>query len=253
MELKEILEALIFVSGRVLETSEMKEILDQVPEGPRPTRQEIEGTLESLQKEWEERKGGMILERIAGGLAFRTRPEAAPWIRLLHHAKPQRLSVPAVETLSLIAYRQPVTRADIESVRGVDSGGVLKGLLEHRLLRIVGRKEEPGRPLLYATSQEFLEFFGLKDLSDMPPLAELEEMIKNQPVPPSAEETSLSVTDLLSTPEEMLSLEEDDRKALEALDQSLLDLKKVEGEIKKSPSQEIGNVVESAHGSQEDS
>lgn len=236
MELKEILETLIFISGRVLATSEMMEILKEVSDGPHPHRQELEAALEALQKEWDEKKAGMTLVAVAEGYEFRSRPEAAPWIKAFNQSKPQRLSFPAVETLSMIAYRQPVTRSDIETIRGVDSGGVLKNLLEHRLIRIVGRKEEPGRPILYATSTEFLEMFGLNGLSDLPPLSELEELIKSQAVAPP-ESNVISMSDLLMTPEEIGSLEEDDRKALEELDQSLKNLKQVERSVIESSSE----------------
>jgi segregation and condensation protein B len=228
MDLKSILEALIFVSGKVLGTSEMMEILEGEPEGPKPSRQELQEALAALEKEWEERGGAIRLIRVAEGYEFRTLPEYAPWIRLLDRPRPHRLSTASAETLALIAYRQPVTRTEIEQVRGVDSGAVLKNLLEHRLIRTVGRKEEPGRPILYATSKEFLELFGLRDLDDLPPLAEFEEMVKAQGSEGKGEEADLSVADLISTPEEVASLADTDREALEELDESLRNLKDVE-------------------------
>lgn len=229
MDLKTIVEALIFASGRPLGVAEIMEILEAVPEGPKPNRQEVETVLQTIQKEWEERGGGVRLQSIAEGYEFRTLPEYAPWIRLLNRPKPHRLSLPAVETLALVAYRQPITRTEIEAVRGVDTAAVLKGLLERRLIRVVGRREEPGRPLLYATTHGFLEIFSLKDLSDLPPLKELEEIIRSQAS--EEKEGDLSLTDLAASPEELSLLEEEDRAALEELDQKIQNLRNVEKEV----------------------
>jgi segregation and condensation protein B len=225
--LKGVLETLIFIAGRPVGTSEMMETLKTVPEGFHPSTKDLEQALEALEKEWEERGRGIQLSRVAEGYEFRSRPAMAPWIKAMNQPKPQRLSVAAVETLALIAYRQPVTRSDIESVRGVDSGGVLKSLTDRRLIKCVGRKEEAGRPLLYATTTEFLELFGLKDLSDLPPLSEFEEMAKTQAAT-VAEEQGLNVSDLISTPEELGLMEDEDRAALEELDEKMKKLKTAE-------------------------
>jgi segregation and condensation protein B len=218
--LRDIVETLIFVSGRPIGTSEMLAATGV-------TRKELEEVLDLLEREWEERGRGIQLVRVAEGYEFRSRPAFAPWIKALNRPKPQRLSVAGIETLALIAYRQPVTRSDIESVRGVDSGGVLKSLTDRRLIKCVGRKEEAGRPLLYATTPEFLELFGLKDLADLPPLQEFEEMAKSQAAV-AAEEQGLDVADLISTPEELVHVAEEDRLALEELDAKLKDLKDAE-------------------------
>ncbi len=228
MDPRSIVEALIFASGDVLRLTEIQEVFQNALEGPKPTRQELEHILETLQREWEERGGGIHLAHVADGYELRTRPEIAPWIQLLNRSKPHRLSTPAIETLAMIAYRQPITRTEIEAVRGVDSGGVLKSLLERRLIRTVGRKEEPGRPILYATSKEFLEIFGLKDLNDLPPLSEFEEMIKNQVSEEKPAEQELSATDLITNVEEEMVIEEKDREVLQELDQSLKSLKDLE-------------------------
>ena len=228
MDLKSIIEALLFVSGRPLGTSEMMEILASDTSALSPTRETLETVLGDLQAEWEGRGGGIRLQRVAEGYEFRSLAEYAHWIRLLNRPKAQRLTLPAVETLAMIAYRQPVTRTEIEAIRGVDTAAVLKTLLERRLVRVIGRKEEPGRPLLYATSKEFLEFFGLNELSDLPPLKELEEMIRSQAEEIRPEEADLSVSDLISTPEELSTLEEEDRAALEELDQKMKHLKEIE-------------------------
>lgn len=228
-QLKTIIETLIFISGNTLGTSEILEALKGVPEGPQATKKELESILDRLVNEWESRTGGIRLCRIAEGYEFRSSPELSPWVKQLNKPKPQRLSVPAVETMALIAYRQPLTRSEIESIRGVDSGGVLKSLSDRRLIKVVGRKEEAGRPLLYATTTEFLEFFGLKDLSDMPPLREFEEMIKAQAME-EEKTTDVSVTDLISSSAELEIVDEQDREALEALDASLKTLREKEKE-----------------------
>lgn len=227
--LKSILEALIFISGRTVGTSDLLEALNAVSDGPKPSRKELEEALESLQKEWEEKAGAIRLTKVAEGYEFRSAPEYSPWIRMLNRPKPQRMSVPAVESLAMIAYRQPITRSEIEQVRGVDSGGVLKSLTDRRLIKIVGRKEEPGRPLLYATTKEFLEFFGLTDLSELPPLQEFEERLKAEAAAqPPLPSTDLSVSDLITSVEELETVEEGDREALNDLEDSLKVLKERE-------------------------
>jgi segregation and condensation protein B len=114
---------------------------------------------------------------VAGGYRLTTRPEAHPWIQRLQQVKPTRLSRAALETLAIIAYKQPITRAEIEAVRGVAVDGVMRTLLERGLIRMLGRKAEAGRPILYGTSQGFLEHFGFKDLGELPSLREIDELI----------------------------------------------------------------------------
>src|SRR6202040_4238168 len=119
---------------------------------------------------------GIVIDEVAGGYQMRTPKDHAGYVRKLLAARPPRLSRPLMETLAIIAYRQPVTRPEIEQLRGVDSGGVLETLLERHLVRIAGRKEAPGRPIMYATSPEFLEVFGLRDLEGLPDLEEFKEL-----------------------------------------------------------------------------
>src|SRR5439155_72182 len=120
-----------------------------------------------------ERFGAITLELAVGGWQFRRPAGHGPWVRRLLRERPPRLSRPTLETVAIVAYRQPCTRLEIEAVRGVDAEAVLTTLIERRLVRIVGRKEAPGRPLLYATTREFLEVFGLPDLNALPPLRDL--------------------------------------------------------------------------------
>ena len=135
-----------------------------------PNRSEVLGALATLRTDLERAGRGLRLAEVAGGYQLRTLPEHGPLIRRLLGGRPPRLSRPMLETLAIVAYRQPCTRVEIEAIRGVDVEAVLSTLLERRLVRILGRKEAVGRPLLYGTTREFLEVFGLPDLSALPPL-----------------------------------------------------------------------------------
>lgn len=173
-ELQAILEALIFSSDVPLAVEKIVEICkDQGIQ-----KADILAALGSIQKEYEDRRGGFILEEVAGGYQFRTRPDLASWIKRLKGSRPALLSPAGLETLAVIAYRQPVVKAEIDAIRGVDVGGVLKGLLDRKLVRMVGRKDVPGRPILYGTTRKFLETFQLNDLSELPTMRELKELQK---------------------------------------------------------------------------
>jgi len=169
-QLKAVLEALIFVSETPLTLDRMKEVLGGV------SKRDLQRLLAEMMEE--DRKGGrgINLVEVAEGFQFRTLPEHAEWIRRLKKTKSTSLSQPAMETLAIIAYRQPAVRMDIEKIRGVDSGGVLRTLLEKKLIKIIGKKDVPGKPLVYGTSKKFLEVFGLKDLADLPTLKDLESL-----------------------------------------------------------------------------
>jgi segregation and condensation protein B len=130
-----------------------------------------------LGREYEEQGRAFEIWEVAGGYQLRTRPEYASYLRLLHRERPLRLSRAALETLAVVAYRQPVTRAEIEAVRGVEVDAVIRSLLERQLVRIAGHREVPGRPMLYATTKRFLEVFGLGRLEDLPTLREMEELL----------------------------------------------------------------------------
>jgi len=166
--LKALIEALIFASSGVITLNAIcKVIADE-------DRAVIRAALKGLIADYRRKEGGFYIEEVAGGYEFRTRPEFSEWIKALLRAAPRRLSRPALETLAMVAYRQPVTRGEIEAIRGVDSGGVLSTLMERRLVKISGRKNTPGRPAVYSTTKEFLEIFDLKDLSSLPSLKEIE-------------------------------------------------------------------------------
>jgi len=174
-QLKAILEGLIFVSESPLTLDRMKEVLG-VP------KKDLQRLLSEMIEDCRRADRGFLLTEVAEGFQFRTRPEHSAWIKKLKKVKTTALSQPALETLAIVAYRQPVVRMDIEKVRGVDSGGVLHTLLGKKLIKIIGKKDIPGKPLVYGTSRKFLEVFGLKDLSELPTLKDLEGL-----GPPSTE------------------------------------------------------------------
>ena len=162
-----VLESLLFAAGAPVPIARLVEVLDG------PGRAEVNRVLQQLAERYEREERGIRLVQVAGGWQLRTPAEHAPWVRRFLRERPPRLSRPMLETLAIVAYRQPCTRLDIEAVRGVDADAVLATLIERRLVRITGRKETPGRPLLYATTREFLEVFGLPDLNALPPLRDL--------------------------------------------------------------------------------
>ena len=164
--LKAVLESLLFAAGEPVSLAQLANALEEVP------RDRIRKALSEMAASYASSGRGFLLEEIAGGYQLRTRSEHANYVRRLLSAKPPRLSRPVLETLAIIAYRQPMTRPEIEQLRGVDSGGVLDTLTERNLIKIAGRKEAPGRPIMYATTPDFLELFGLKDLDSLPDLEE---------------------------------------------------------------------------------
>jgi segregation and condensation protein B len=171
-DLKNIVESLLFVAEEPLGPERLKKILEPADAGA------IAEAVAALKADHDSRQGGFYLAEVAGGYQFRTRPEYTAWIRRLVDPKPVRLSRAALETLAIIAYKQPIIRSDVEHIRGVDCGGVLRQLLERKLVRVLGRKEIAGRPLIYATTRKFLETFDLRDLKDLPTPKEIEEFGK---------------------------------------------------------------------------
>lgn len=161
-DLKNIVESLLFVAESPLDPDQVKKAV------PEADVREIKKSLENLVEEHEQRAGGFVLRRVAGGYQFRTRPAYSKWIQGFLQPNPARLSRAAMETLAIVAYHQPVLRSEIEHMRGVNSGNTLKILLERKLIRILGRREVPGRPIVYGTSKKFLETLGFKDLKDLP-------------------------------------------------------------------------------------
>lgn len=185
-ELSAILEALLFAAPTPLSLERLS-VLTEAPKAG------VRIALETLAAEYDAGGSALFLAEVAGGYQLRTRPEYAPYLRQLKSERGTRLSQAALESLAIVAYRQPVTRAEIEYLRGVDSGGVVKSLLEKNLLRILGKKDVPGRPLMYGTSRHFLEYFGLRDLGDLPTLKEISaldpELPEAEALDPAADES----------------------------------------------------------------
>lgn len=164
-ELKGIIEALLFVSREPLLLDKVTTVLAG------PPKVAIYNAMKALQQDYDQEGRGLQIVELAGGYAMVTRADCAPWITKLHKIKASvKVSRSALETLAIIAYKQPTMRAEIEQIRGVETSSVLRTLLDQKLIRIVGRKDIPGRPILYGTSKTFLQKFGLRDLRDLPPL-----------------------------------------------------------------------------------
>ncbi len=168
--LKAIIESLLFASDTPLTVDKIKAILEV------KDRNAVQDALKSLAEDCDSQERGFFLREVAGGYQLRTRPEYRQWVRRMKQSRPARLSRAAMETLAIIAYKQPVLRTDVEHLRGVDSGGILRTLLEKGIIRVLGRKDLPGRPMVYGTTKRFLEVFDMKDLSDLPTLKDLEEL-----------------------------------------------------------------------------
>jgi segregation and condensation protein B len=169
-ELKSVIESLLFVADGPQTLQRFGELLDPVD------RQSIRDVLSELQGEYENQNRGVRLVEVAGGYQLRTAKANADWVKKFLGGRPARMGKATLETLAIVAYRQPITKAEVEAIRGVDVDGVLTTLLERNLIRAVARKDVPGRPFLYGTTPEFLQLFNLKDLSHLPTLKEMEEI-----------------------------------------------------------------------------
>lgn len=171
-EIKPIVESLLFAAGSPVALRRLIEVIGVA-------QSEVKSALALLQEEYAAPGRGLMLAEVAGGYQLRTIAESAEYVKTLIREKPNRLSRAALETLAIIAYRQPITKAEVETVRGVDVDGVLNSLLTKKLVRVMGRKDVPGRPWVYGTTPQFLELFGLNDLSSLPPLPEIHEPTVN--------------------------------------------------------------------------
>ncbi|MBP1635231.1 MAG: scpB [Acidobacteria bacterium] len=171
-ELKAIIEALIYASPEPLTPKTLFKVLESEP------REDVQASLDELLRDYAGGRGGLHLVEVAGGYQIVTRPELSEWVRrLFHERKTQKLSLAALETLAVIAYKQPVTGPELAEIRGVNTAGVVATLLERRLIKIAGRKQVVGRPFLYATTREFLIRFGLRDLNDLPKIEDMAEVL----------------------------------------------------------------------------
>ena len=171
-----VIEALILASPEPVQAARLAEIV------PDCTAGDTKDLVNELNTEYQKQDRSFEIWVVAGGYQIRTRAEFSGYVQQLQKQRPLRLSRAALDSLSIVAYKQPVTRAEIEDIRGVDAGAVLKGLLDRRLLRIVGHREVPGRPMLYGTTRRFLEVFGLESLKGMPSLRELRELAEQRGV-----------------------------------------------------------------------
>lgn len=193
-QLKGVVEALVFASPEPLTPKMLFKLLSDEP------REDVTAAVDALKEDYRDRPGLQLVE-VAGGYQVTTRPELHDWVRRLFHERTtQKLSVASLETLSVIAYRQPITQAEIGEIRGVNTSGVLSTLMERHLIKIVGRKNVIGRPFLYGTTREFLIRFGLKDLNDLPKIEDMAQQLGFEPPAVLMERT---------VPDEMLPLEED--------------------------------------------
>ena len=190
-ELKAILEAVLFVSPEPMPVARLMSILGTV------SRAEVVQALGLLTHDLDQDGRGIQLVQIAGGYRLVTKREYGPWLKRMDKAKAaQKLSRSALESLAIIAYKQPLVRAEIEEIRGVETSGVLRTLCERKLVRIVGRKDVPGRPIMYGTTKFFLEHFGLQDLSQLPPLREFKELGDSEQALLPIEEESLTLVEI---------------------------------------------------------
>ena len=169
-ELKSVIESLLFVADGPQTLQRFGELLEPAD------RQSIRDVLNELQGEYENQNRGVRLVEVAGGYQLRTAKVNADWVKKFLGGRPARMGKATLETLAIVAYRQPITKAEVEAIRGVDVDGVLTTLLERNLIRAVARKDVPGRPFLYGTTPEFLQLFNLKDLSHLPTLKEMDEI-----------------------------------------------------------------------------
>ena len=242
-KIKSIIESLIFAADEPI-TIQTIETLFQDTEVAKEALREI---LSELIKEYDASPSrGIRIAEVAGGYQFRTKPENAPWIQKLNLPKPTHLSQAAIETLAIIAYRQPVMKSEIESIRGVDCSGVLRTLLEKGLIRIVGRSNEVGMPLLYGTTKTFLSTFGLSSLSDLPPL----ESVNGEGSPSSPAQTKLfedegeGIRNVISElarlhSNDQINTEDEDERDIEELEDSIKRLCRTEKEIYRNSKTEI--------------
>ncbi|MCB9744228.1 MAG: SMC-Scp complex subunit ScpB [Alphaproteobacteria bacterium] len=169
------IEAVLFAASEPMSFDALRSSLGN------PDRDSLQAGLTTLRESYLRRGAGVRLYEVANGYQLRSVAQAAPYVAASRNIRPLRLSKAAVETVAIVAYRQPVSRQEVEDIRGVDCGGILRTLLERGLLKVMGRRDEPGRPLVYGTTPHFLEVFGLKDLSDLPTLRDLRELQADDP------------------------------------------------------------------------
>jgi segregation and condensation protein B len=208
------------------------------------SRSEIQQIIDELVEEYSANPDrGFVLVNVAQGFQFRTRQELAPYLKAMNKVGPTRLSQAAMEVLAIVAYRQPLIRAEIDQIRGVDSGGVLKTLMDRELIRIVGKKDEPGKPILYGTADSFLEVFNLRSLQDLPTLKDLAQIEEEMKQKSAGEGESVvleedffetegeEVASLPNFAERFEQLEKEEEEALDDLENDLRELKNLDEKV----------------------
>lgn len=212
-EAQSVIEAILFMSGEPVTLDTIRKITEI-------DKYNTERLVRELISDYSVRNAGLFIMEVAEGYQMVTNPACAPWVKkLLSNAVPKKLTQSSLETMAIIAYKQPIIKAEIEAIRGVNSDGVVKTLLDKRLIKILGRKEVPGRPLMYGTTKEFLQYFGLKDLSELPTLKEFlevdipepaERISEDSEMPEYADEEHQSVAEPVETePTDMKTQTED--------------------------------------------
>lgn len=230
-DIRGAVEAMLFAAGGPLTMDEIRKIFDRLwkdePEDDLETRRDIlKSAITELTDSWgdEATNRGFVLVKVAEGLTFRTNPRFGDALRAMREQRPVRLSRAALEALAIVAYRQPVTKPELDHIRGVDCGGTLRLLLDRSLVKIVGKREEPGRPLLYGTTKEFLSFFSLSNLAQLPTLREYHELSEDSR-DELAEFDGVSLEDLAESAQQ-LNLDEDG--AAVSLDEAVATLEQTE-------------------------
>jgi len=179
-QLKSVIESLLFINERPIELTELSEILET-------NRGEIIPALEELKKDYQQRKSGICIVQVAGGYQMCSTPENETWVKRMYQERnKQKLSTASLETLAIIAYKQPITRVEIEAIRGVNVDGVVKKLGDFGLIKIGGRKDVIGKPFLYITTRKFLEYFGINSLKDLPKLEEFANLSSSEIMQPDS-------------------------------------------------------------------
>jgi segregation and condensation protein B len=170
---RRVVESVILASPEPIAAAQIAAVL------PRCNPSKVRSLVQEINAEYAEQRRAFEIWEVAGGYQLRSLPEFAPYLKQIQKTRPLRLSQAALETVAIVAYRQPVTRVEVEQIRGVDAGAVLRSLLERHLVRIAGHREVPGRPIIYGTTRRFLEVFGLAKLGDLPTLRDLAELVPN--------------------------------------------------------------------------
>ncbi len=228
--IKGVVESLLFVNERPVTLEQIKKVLETV------SGSDLKKAIASLQDEYEARKSGVMIVEIAGGYQMLSNPSYASYLRSFYKTKhKEKLSKPALESMAIIAYKQPVTRSDIELIRGVNSDGVVAHLLNKELIKVIGRKDVPGRPFLYGTTKQFLEYFGLKSLDDLPTLEEFPTL------QPAAESDMDQVIPLEEgeSPTEEVSPEMEEVKSSEEVHEDAVSTDEVQEEVKEEVENEL--------------